>query len=132
MTQATQMKRAASVTGATELLTIAYLMELETVANYLAASANLDGIEPWEREGGAVAAESDLPGDGRPVETRGQRTQPAAHRVSDALAVEFDDLEPSPPAGHIGHDDIAHPPAEQRCADRRLIGDLARLGVALA
>lgn len=91
-----------------------------------------DPIERWEWEGGAVAAEPDLPGDARPVETRGQPAEPAAHALSDALAVELDDLEPSPPSRHIGDDDIAHPPAEQRCADRRLIGDLTRLRVALA
>jgi bacterioferritin len=48
MTQTTQPKRPAAVPVVTELLTIAYLMELETVANYLAASMNLDGIRAQE------------------------------------------------------------------------------------
>lgn len=47
MTQATQTTPAA-MPVATELLTIAYMMELETVANYLAASVNLDGIHAQE------------------------------------------------------------------------------------
>ncbi|HEU5362244.1 MAG TPA: ferritin-like domain-containing protein [Gaiellaceae bacterium] len=34
--------------AAIELLTHAYLMEMETVANYLAASANLDGVRAQE------------------------------------------------------------------------------------
>jgi len=38
----------AATTARIELLTRAYLMELETVANYLAASANLDGVRAQE------------------------------------------------------------------------------------
>jgi hypothetical protein len=48
MAQATQPKRPEAVPVVTELLTVAYLMELETVANYLAASVNLDGIRAQE------------------------------------------------------------------------------------
>ena len=48
MTQAIQPRQAAAAPVVTELLTIAYLMELETVANYLAASVNLDGIRAQE------------------------------------------------------------------------------------
>jgi bacterioferritin len=48
LTQTTQPEQSAAVPVVTELLTIAYLMELETVANYLAASVNLDGIRAQE------------------------------------------------------------------------------------
>jgi bacterioferritin len=48
MTQATLPERHATATVMTEALTIAYLMELETIANYLAASVNLDGIRAQE------------------------------------------------------------------------------------
>jgi bacterioferritin len=48
LTQTTQPEQPAAVPVVTELLTIAYLMELETVANYLAASVNLDGIRAQE------------------------------------------------------------------------------------
>ena len=48
MAQATQLERPAAATVMTEALTIAYLMELETIANYLAASVNLDGIRAQE------------------------------------------------------------------------------------
>lgn len=91
-----------------------------------------DPIERWEWEGGAVAAEPGPSDDETLEETRGQRAQTAAHALSEALAVELDDLESPPPSGHIRRDDIAHPPSEQRGADRRLIGDLTRLRVALA
>ena len=37
-----------AMTGGVELLTHAYLMEMETVANYLAASSNLDGLSAQE------------------------------------------------------------------------------------
>jgi bacterioferritin len=48
MTTAMQREqRTAAGTGA-ELLTRAYLMEMETVANYLAASTNLEGIRAQE------------------------------------------------------------------------------------
>jgi bacterioferritin len=49
MTASTQRERApAATTAGIDLLTRAYLMELETVANYLAASANLDGVRAQE------------------------------------------------------------------------------------
>lgn len=49
MTTLLQRDRPAPATAtATELLTRAYLMELETVANYVAASANLEGIRAQE------------------------------------------------------------------------------------
>lgn len=41
-------RQTADSTRAVELLTRAYLMEMETVANYLAASTNLDGIRAQE------------------------------------------------------------------------------------
>lgn len=75
----------------------------------------VDPIERWEWEGGAVAAEPALP-----------------HDTAPASAVELDDLEPFPSAGRVDHDDVAHPPAEQCGPDRRLVGDLTRLRVALA
>lgn len=41
-------RRRPGVSSSVELLTRAYLMELETVANYLAASTNLDGLRAQE------------------------------------------------------------------------------------
>ena len=48
MTPSMQGESTQAATGQVELLTRAYLMEMETVANYLAASANLDGIRAQE------------------------------------------------------------------------------------
>lgn len=44
----TEQRQTADATRNVELLTRAYLMEMETVANYLAASTNLDGIRAQE------------------------------------------------------------------------------------
>ena len=44
----TEQRQAADATRNVDLLTRAYLMEMETVANYLAASTNLDGIRAQE------------------------------------------------------------------------------------
>jgi bacterioferritin len=48
MTTSMQRGTAEAATGRVELLTRAYLMEMETVANYLAGAANLDGIRAQE------------------------------------------------------------------------------------
>jgi bacterioferritin len=48
MTAPMQRERAAGSSPFVELLTRAYLMEMETIASYLAASVNLDGIRAQE------------------------------------------------------------------------------------
>jgi len=48
MTASMQHESTKAATGHVELLSRAYLMEIETVANYLAASTNLDGIRAQE------------------------------------------------------------------------------------
>jgi bacterioferritin len=55
---ATLTSTPAATTQTTELLTTAYLMELETVANYLAASVNLEGI-PAQEVARALAGDID-------------------------------------------------------------------------
>lgn len=45
---ATSLRDASATKQGVELLTRAYLMEMETVANYLAASVNLDGVRAQE------------------------------------------------------------------------------------
>ena len=100
MTTAMQRGQSAATASGVELLTRAYLMEMETVANYLAAATNLDGVRAQEVARALASDVDEELGHARRLAAR-LKELGATVPGSDALLREQDSLQPGADATDV-------------------------------